>query len=273
MISIITPSFNQLEYLKRCCASVADQPGPHEHLVIDGGSTDGTAEWLSRQPGIRWISERDCGMYDAINKGLGMARGEIAAYLNCDEQYLPGALQAVTAWMDVHPEDSLVFGDALLVRADGSLAAFRKAYPLRWAYVASAHLYVLTCTMFFRTRLVSTLGGFDPSWKTCGDMDFVIRALRGGAQARHIRRYLAAFTMTGQNLGSSALALRETRALRARMPAWVRLLRPLLNGLRQSEKVLAGSHIQHWPMDYALCGTDGQRVNRSASRASFRWPG
>jgi glycosyltransferase involved in cell wall biosynthesis len=272
MISIITPSYNQLGYLKRCCASVADQPGEHEHVIVDGGSTDGTVEWLSRQPGVQWISERDQGMYDAINKGLGRVRGDIVAYLNCDEQYLPGTLQRVAEWMDTHPGCNLVFGDALLVRPDGSLAAFRKAYPLRWWYVASAHLYILTCALFFRAGVASGIGGFDPSLKACGDADFVIRALRAGAQAGHLRQYLGAFTLTGGNLGASASAWQEMRALRARMPAWVRVLHSLLNSLRLTEKILDGAYRQGWPLRYALFGAEGIRVERVAPQASFRWP-
>ena len=78
--------------------------------------------------------------------------------------------------------------------------------------------------------------------------------------------------MTGQNLGASALAADEVRTVRRRMPAWVRAARPLLNGLRQAEKVLAGAHLQRWPLDYALVEADGRRRPRSATGASFRWP-
>lgn len=272
MITIITPSFNQLDYLKRCCASVADQQVEHEHIVVDGGSTDGTVDWLGRQTGLRWISEPDHGMYDAVNKGLRMGRGKIAAYLNCDEQYLPGALREVEDWMERHPGDGLVFGDALIVRPDGSLAAFRKAYPLRWRYVASSHLYVLSCTLFFRMELATMSGGFSTSWRTCGDADFVIRALRAGAQAGHIRQYLGAFTMTGHNLGASALALREMKAMRAHLPGWLRVMRPLLNGMRRTEKILDGAYGQKWPLEYRLFGEEGTRVSRVSARASFRWP-
>jgi len=82
-ISVITPSYNMLPYLRRCAASVADQEGgKFEHIVIDGGSTDGSGEWLAKQGHIRSISEKDNGMYDAINKGLKQANGNILAYIN-----------------------------------------------------------------------------------------------------------------------------------------------------------------------------------------------
>ncbi len=89
-VSVVTPSYNMLDYLKRCHKSVADQRGVDvEHIVVDGLSTDGTKEFLESQASIHAIIERDQGMYDAVNKGLLTARGEIMSYLNCDEQYLP----------------------------------------------------------------------------------------------------------------------------------------------------------------------------------------
>src|SRR5437660_9009586 len=92
-ISVITPSLNMLPYLKRCCASLADQEGASwEHIVVDGESTDGTVEWLRSQPHVASIIGKDQGMYDAINKGLAACTGDIVAYLSCDEQYLPGTL-------------------------------------------------------------------------------------------------------------------------------------------------------------------------------------
>ena len=74
--SIITPSYNMLSYLRRCCASVADQEGvAFEHIVVDGGSIDGTGDWLKENQHLRSVSEKDDGMYDAINKGLLMSQG------------------------------------------------------------------------------------------------------------------------------------------------------------------------------------------------------
>src|SRR5688572_31350980 len=93
--SIITPSFRNSEWLKLCVASVADQGVEHEHIVQDGGSDDGTLDWLRIDPRVQAHVEKDAGMYDAINRGLNRATGDIIAHLNCDEQYLPGALPAV----------------------------------------------------------------------------------------------------------------------------------------------------------------------------------
>lgn len=271
-VSIVTPSFNSLAFLRRCCASVRDQAGVAcEHLVMDGASSDGTPAWL-RAAGIRHVSEPDRGMYDAVNKGFAQATGEFVGYLNADEQLLPGALAAACAALRAHPAADLVYGDCLLVRPDGSLVAFRKAYPLRWPYVAAGHLYALSCTMLFRRRLVSDGFLFDTRFRMVGDADFVTRILRAGRRAVGIRRYQAAFTVTGSNLSQDARAQEEWRTQLAAAPAWVRALRLPLHALRLAEKTLHGAYRQHAPLAYELYGDDlAARRRFEATRLSPFW--
>lgn len=273
-ISVITPSYNGLPFLKLCCASVADQQGVRvEHIVVDGGSSDGTVEWLKTQSSLSWVSEPDHGMYDAINKGLRRAGGRYLAYLNCDEQYLPSALSRVRAYLDDAPLVDLVFGHTLLVRPDGSLLAYRKSYPLRWAYVLASHLYASSCTTFFRRRIVDEGVLYDHRWKTVGDADFVVRLLRHGYQARNLPEYLAAFTITGSNSSASSRAEEECRQMLAEAPAWVRWLRAPLNIARLLEKFGHGAYSQKWPLQYSIYAPDDvtQRKSFTAEGASFRW--
>ena len=126
MISVITPSYGQLDWLRLCAASVADQEGIDvEHIVQDGG-TDGISE-AQIQPArgaecqLRLYVEQDKGMYDAINRGLRRSEGEICAYLNCDEQYLPGALAQVTAAFGRSPKTDVLFAGSLVVDGRGTL--------------------------------------------------------------------------------------------------------------------------------------------------------
>src|SRR5688572_24196636 len=94
--SIITPSFRSSKWLQLCIPSVGDQQGVSlEHIVQDAGSDDGTLDWLPTDQRVQAYVEKDAGMYDAVNRGLRRAQGDFLAYINCDEQYLPGALQAV----------------------------------------------------------------------------------------------------------------------------------------------------------------------------------
>ena len=127
--SIITPSFRSSRWLRLCLPSVADQCAPHEHIVQDAGSDDGTLDWLPRDPRVRAYVEKDRGMYDAVNRGYRRAAGEILSYLNCDEQYLPGALDKVRGYFQAHPEVDVLFGDCLVVNADGSYRCERRQRP------------------------------------------------------------------------------------------------------------------------------------------------
>ena len=121
-ISIITPSFNQGYYLEQTLVSVLSQGYPGlEYLVVDGGSTDGSLEIIQRYTSrlAWWVSEPDNGQAEAINKGLQRASGELVAWLNSDDYYLPGALRKVAEVFAAHPETGLVFGDVLAVDDQG----------------------------------------------------------------------------------------------------------------------------------------------------------
>lgn len=273
MISVVTPSFNMLPYLRHCAASVRDQDGTEvEHIVMDGGSTDGTAEWLETQPCIRHVSEKDNGMYDAVNKGFVRSSGEIVAYLNCDEQYLSGTLTFVEEYFIRHPSVDLLFGGALLIRPDGSLISYRKPYRPRAVYILTDHLYVLSCAMFLRRSVIDSGFRFDTSFRANGDADFVVRLLNAGCEAAVTPRYLSAFTMTGGNLSASATAAKEAQMLFNRAPAWAQKTRRLLTLTRRLEKFLSGAYFQRWPLEYAVyTGDTKDRTFFKETKATFRW--
>ena len=272
--SIVTPSLNMLGYLKRCGASVADQDGVSvEHMVMDACSTDGTVEWLLENDRVISSVEKDKGMYDAVNKGFRRARGRILAYLNCDEQYLPGTLAYVKDFFDSHPQIDLLFGGGLLVRPDGSLIAYRKAYQPRWPYIWVSHLYVMSCTMFVRRRVIERGFLFDDNLRDIGDERFVVDCLRNGFRVAYVKRYFSAFTMTGSNMGHSENAKREQREFLETAPMWICAFRPLLNILRLTEKTLAGAYRENFPLRYALYDADNlaSRKDFVIAKASFRW--
>ncbi|HLP46333.1 MAG TPA: glycosyltransferase family 2 protein, partial [Candidatus Kapabacteria bacterium] len=272
--SIITPSYNMLSSLKNCAASIRDQEGvDFEHIVIDGASADGTAAWLGENPQIRSISEKDSGMYDAINKGLKMAGGDILAYLNCDEQYLPGTLTFVKEWFAKHPEVDIIFGDTLLIRPDGSLIAFRKGYRPRWIYIGASHLYLQSCSMFFRRRIIDDGFFFDTRFRVIGDEEFVVRLLRRGYRACHVGKFLAAFGMTGKNLSVDERALEEKKMAADKLPGYIRRFKWLINGTRLMEKFLSGAYFMSKPITYEVYTVENETRRKSfvVNKASFRW--
>ncbi|EKD80071.1 MAG: glycosyl transferase family 2 [uncultured bacterium] len=122
-ISVITPSYNQGKYIRATIESVLSQDYPNlEYFVIDGGSTDGTVEILKSYGNkIRWVSEHDAGQADAINKGLAVAKGEILAYLNSDDIYLPGALKRVGEYYAQTKADWIT-GDCLVIDEQGNIS-------------------------------------------------------------------------------------------------------------------------------------------------------
>lgn len=200
-ISVITPSYQNSEWLKRCVLSVADQGAVlQEHIVQDAGSTDGTHDWLSRDPRVRAFFEKDEGMYDAINRGFNRAHGDILGYLNCDEQYLPGALQAVAEFFEGHPEVDAVVGDTVVV--DGSaryLCSRLGLVPGRWQ--TWVRFSVVTSSFFFRQKAWKESGlRFDTGWKVFGDLFFVLEMVRRGIRFGVVPQYLSAFFDHGENL-------------------------------------------------------------------------
>ena len=263
-----------LSQLKRCAASIADQEGvSFEHLVIDGASTDGTREWLRQNPQIRSISEKDDGMYHAINKGLRLATGDIVAYLNCDEQYVPGTLLYVKRYLQAHPKVEFVYGNCLVIDPEGNLMAFKKSYPLRSQYVLASSLYASTCTLFFRRKLFETGLEFDTNLRAVSDADFVVKLLKHGFRYHHLKRYFAAFTLTGQNLSWTEIGLRELLDMHKRNAGWLRYFRYPLLVMELFEKVLSGAFWERLPITYSVYIKDlsDGRKTFSSSTVSFSY--
>jgi len=122
LVSIVTPSYNQGRFLEATLCSVLEQDYPNlEYLVVDGASTDNSIEIIRKYADklTWWVSEKDTGQPEAVNKGLQRARGEIVGWLNSDDVYQPGAIAAAVAVFRAHLEAGVVYGDALAIDADG----------------------------------------------------------------------------------------------------------------------------------------------------------
>ena len=271
--SIITPSLRNSEWLKLCIASVADQGVEHEHIVQDAGSDDGTLDWLVHDSRVTAAVEKDSGMYDGINRGLRKSQGEILAYLNADEQYLPGALKAVEQFFSVHPDTEILFADAVAVNTEGDYLWHRKMLPPLLWHTWTCPLSVLTCATFFRRRIIDERNVlFDPRWKYVGDSQWMLALIRAGVRMQVLRRFTSVFTHTGENLSLHGAALTEASAFYETAPRLMRALRPLTLMHHRARRLLGGIYSQQ-AFEFALYTkkSPSQRAVRRADRPTFRW--
>jgi glycosyltransferase involved in cell wall biosynthesis len=272
--SIITPSFRGSQWLRLCIASVADQGIDHEHLVQDAGSDDGTLDWLLADTRVNALVEQDRGMYDAVNRGLRRAKGDLLAYLNCDEQYLPGTLQRVAEYFDSHPGIDIAFADTVVVDPEGRFLSLRQcSLPQRYHSWVSGNLSILTCSTFFRRSLIDRHGlFFNPELKDLGDAEWVLRLLDLRIRAGVLRHCTSAFTITGANMNSLPNAARERRELLASAPLWARKARAFIVLHYRLRRLLAG-HYWPTPFGYAIYTrvSPDRRVGFDVPAPTFRW--
>jgi glycosyltransferase involved in cell wall biosynthesis len=274
--SIVTPSWRSQVWLRLCLASVADQQVPLEHLVHDACSDDGTLEWLPHDTRASTVSEPDRGMYDAVNRGLRRATGDITAYLNCDEQYLPGALSAVAAFFTTRPDIDVVFGDCLIVDAQGAYLCERQALiPTRLHSLVSGNLSFLTAGLFFRRRMLDAHDlYFNTDYRDLGDAEWTIRLVASGVRMATLGMPTSIFTETGANLSLSANAARERDRLRHTAPAWARTATPAIVAAHRLRRWRAG-HYQPQTRRYAIYtqASPNQRITCDVSQPTALWRG
>ena len=220
LISIITPSYNQVAYLEYTLQSVLAQNYPHiEYLVIDGGSIDGSLDIIRRYADrlAWWVSEPDAGQADAINKGFSRARGEYIAWLNSDDLYLPGAVMQAVAVLQANPELGMVFGDAFTINSDGmplnalvfgdwglpDLMAFRiicqpavfmrRSILERAGYLDSSYHYMLDHQLWLRLARLAPIRHVSQTWAAArhhAAAKNVAHAEAFGEEALHILEWM-----------------------------------------------------------------------------------
>ena len=180
-LSVVTPSFGYARYLGALLDSVAALATPHEHIVVDGGSTDGTVELLTARDDadLVWTSEPDRGQNDAVNKGFARIGGDVVLWVNADNVLLPHAVDAAVALLDARPEVDAVFGGIDIIDEHGVVR--RRYQPpafdwRRWLLIGD---YVPTETIVFRRALLARAPGLDESCGDAADYDFYLRLLHG----------------------------------------------------------------------------------------------
>ena len=208
LISIVTPSFNSRKYILETVHSVIRQSYPNfEYFIMDGGSTDGTGDLLRSFGGkIKWVSERDAGQSDAINKGFLRVRGDIVSWINSNDYYLPGAFEIVGRYFMDHPEVDFVFGKAILISQSGESLGDYDCTGSAEELLAANHVrrghfekllnlqagWIPQPTAFWRTSLMKKAGLLDVGLHYAMDYEYWLRLGRIG-NIHFINSYLGAY--------------------------------------------------------------------------------
>ncbi|PWH12393.1 MAG: glycosyltransferase [Anaerolineae bacterium] len=177
-VSIVTPSFNQAQFLERTIRSVLEQDYPNiEYIVVDGGSTDHSREIIQKYAErlAWWVSEPDQGQTDAINKGFARATGDIFAWLNSDDTYNPGAVREAVEFFQAHPQVGLVYGEANFIdEADRVIGRFPAAQT-DYARLRRGYVHIPQQAAFWRAALWHQVAPLDPTFYFAMDYDLWVR--------------------------------------------------------------------------------------------------
>ncbi|MHA1381529.1 MAG: glycosyltransferase family 2 protein [Candidatus Helarchaeota archaeon] len=193
-VSIITPSYNQGQFIERTILSVLEQDYPNiEYIVIDGGSTDNTLEILKKYENrLIWKSEPDKGQSDAVNKGFRMATGEIIGWLNSDDVYRPGAIRIVVEYFLEHPEVDMVYGECDYIDEFDKSKNFYHTENFNLKRYINAKDIIPQQSSFYRKRILDKVGLLDINLNYAMDFDLFIRIGKNGIIKR-IPFHLASF--------------------------------------------------------------------------------
>lgn len=176
LVSVVTPSYNAMPYIKEAIESIRSQDYPAiEHIIMDGNSTDGTQELLRQYPNIIWLSEPDRGQSHALNKAFRKAHGDFIGWLNADDTYAPGAISTAVEYLQSHPDVDLVYSDVQVVDGNNKLIRLAKAEPFTLEKLLVNNI-VKQPTVFMRKRVLETLGGVKENLHYVMDHELWLRA-------------------------------------------------------------------------------------------------
>lgn len=311
LFSIVTPSYNQLDWLRLCIASVRDQviPTPStldsrpsmlsiEHIIQDAGTLG--IEDLASELGAEFyrdgqlifskqkeaktsieqdanysltiFSEKDGGMYDAVNRGFVKSKGETLAYLNCDEQYLPGALAAIRDFFQAQTIVEVALSGTIVTDSDGKYVCHRRSLvpePHQIWY----RFPVLTSSIFLRRSIITERRiHFDTKWRDLGDFHFVLALINKKVRMAVCDCFTSVFADTGENMNLKPNAIHEKEQRAQMIPVPVKLLKPLWIITHRLRKLFAG-HFNIKPTTYAIYTKNSldYRVNIKVQKPTGIW--
>jgi glycosyltransferase involved in cell wall biosynthesis len=207
LVSIVTPSFNQARFIEEALGSVRSQSYQRvEHLIVDGMSTDGTVDLLRQLPTtdslvrMSWVTERDSGQSEAVNKGFKLAKGEIIGWLNSDDRYRSDCFDHVVQAFEDNPEIDIIYGDYMLVDEAGRPLEIKREIDFsRFILLYHRVLYIPTTATFFRRRIFDEGNFLDESLQYAMDLEFFIRLSNRGYRFKHIPKIFADFRLQSES--------------------------------------------------------------------------
>lgn len=247
--SLITVCYNAETSIAKALQSAREQSyRDFEHLIVDGASTDRTLDVVRQFGDLPLVihSELDKGIYDAMNKAVRLARGDILFFLNADDALLDGqVLERVAAAFDADPELEFLWGDVVSAFEDGRRLTLSYAYidPETLIYGSLCHQGV-----FAHKRLFERFGNFDLQYRLCADFDWFLRVMRGGAKFRYLDLDVSVFTRGGAHEKSLARMYREKAMIRRKhVPLLPWAFNEIYQYLRRRRYDLTGWIRRTWP--------------------------
>lgn len=207
LISVITPTYNQAKYIEKTILSVLAQDYSNfEHVIVDGGSTDGTIEILKNYPHLNWISEKDGGQTEALNKGLRMAKGDIIAWINSDDYYFDGVFSEIATYFIENPTEKVVHGNAKMGIESTKHTIDLKHYTYDFEEILQ-YWYGATMptqpAVFFKRELIAKYGYFDETLKYAMDFEYWCRISRFH-RFNHINKFFSYYLLHNQSKSGEA---------------------------------------------------------------------
>lgn len=199
LVTIVTPSFNQGEFIKETIESVLNQDYPNiEYIVMDGGSTDNTVEILkSYGDRIKWVSEKDNGQADAVNKGIRRANGSIIGWLNSDDTYLEGAVRKMVKYLKTHTDTDMVYGEGYYIDKNGNITERYLTEKFNRTRLGEQCI-ICQPTAFFTKQIIEEVGMLDAEHQLSMDYELWMRIAKAGKVA-YIPEYVATSRMYEEN--------------------------------------------------------------------------
>ena len=272
--SIITPSFRNAQWLKLCIASVADQEGVEwEHILrrtpvrmmerrIGFPATRASAFLLKRTTAC-------------TTRSIAVTAAPVATFfpiLNCDEQYLPGALRTVNDFFERHPQIEVMLGGTIIVNGEGNYICHRHSMTPRPLHIWF-RFPILTSSIFIRRRVIHQRGiFFDTRWRDLGDFHWILALMKNAVPMAACDSFTSVFTDTGENMNLKPNAIREKKETAALTPPWIRWLKPVWVAHHRLRRLAAG-HFSLKPTSYLIYTLQSpeERVRFDVSRPTAVW--